>query len=817
MTTANGQPTDDDLLKTIAEGVHRREYSLLLGAGASIGSIGGDNQPLPSGPQLRDTLVRDFRINNEDHQIDLSRAYAAAKRKNAHLLEQFIRQRFTRCTPDWHHILTEFDWHRIWTLNIDDTVEQAYESRNISVDRFNWTSTFRDTSTSQHQIIHLHGFAKPPSTSDTSESEIVFSMSQYIAALRDPRAWHAVFTDEFADRPMLVLGASLYDEFDLHQALHNSSSLTTRGFPSIIVLTEFSQLEREEFESYGLTVIRSDAASFMSQVHQRVMTHRKSIRTYYDRSLDAKTARFLQQFIDLRQYRPQPTEGSRHFYEGYEPQWRNILDEDDAILETTVEALDLVRADVCQPECHQAVHVLTGRPGTGKSTGLLRIARELIADGLFTFQFRGDEDPDIEAISEWLRRTPNTVLIFNDCADFAVTLGHLAEECESAGINLIAVGSERSARLSFLRQKISDRYLQVSNAYEYSVLSDDDIISLVDKLASRRRLGHITRQSKYRRYSYFRRTASRRIFEGMAGLEGGQGFRDRIRSDYLRLRDENLKRLYAVTSIAFQYGYPIPIGIAAKAAGLPPGRATSLIQDYKQDVLWVDTNGLRLPHRLTATLVVDSALTPDDTFDAMYRLALAIAPHIDIKSLRSLSRPYRILRILMNQEAVSRRLGEQNGRRFYELLQQPYDWNGRYWDQRALFESSVGNHAQARSYAEFSLHRHRHPFAFNTLGTVLGRSALDSGDAATLREAVNNLMHARETRRWEESEHPYVTFFRTLIRFGQDWGLAAIPTQLRNAFHEWHRHAIRSTVFAGPRNEELLEEYLRDWLYLSTQ
>ena len=153
---------DHDLLETIAEGVHRREYSLLLGAGASIGSLGGDNLPLPSGPQLRDTLVRDFRINNESQEIDLPRAYAAAKRKNARRLEQFIRQRFTSCTPDWHHILTDLDWHRIWTLNIDDTVEQAYESQDISIDRFNWTSTFRDTSTSEHQIIHLHGFAKSP-------------------------------------------------------------------------------------------------------------------------------------------------------------------------------------------------------------------------------------------------------------------------------------------------------------------------------------------------------------------------------------------------------------------------------------------------------------------------------------------------------------------------------------------------------------------------------------------------------------------------------------------------------------------------------
>ena len=49
-------------MKKVAEGVARREYSLLLGAGASMGSLGGNGQPLPSGPILRDKLVDEFAV-----------------------------------------------------------------------------------------------------------------------------------------------------------------------------------------------------------------------------------------------------------------------------------------------------------------------------------------------------------------------------------------------------------------------------------------------------------------------------------------------------------------------------------------------------------------------------------------------------------------------------------------------------------------------------------------------------------------------------------------------------------------------------------
>ena len=169
----------------------------------------------------------------------------------------------------------------------------------------------------------------------------------------------------------------------------------------------------------------------------------------------------------------------------------------------------------------------------------------------------------------------------------------------------------------------------------------------------------------------------------------------------------------------------------------------------------------------------------------------------------------------MDQESVRRLIGPVRGRELYELLQEPYDWNGRYWDQRALFESALGNHSQARSYAEHSIKTHPHPFAFNTLGTVLGRMAIQDGDTSALRESIRYLEYARDRQRWDASEHPYVTFFTTMIRFGQEWGIAAIPTQLRSAFAEWFAQANRSVVFSSVNARPQLETFQRDWMYLA--
>ena len=366
-----------------------------------------------------------------------------------------------------------------------------------------------------------------------------------------------------------------------------------------------------------------------------------------------------------------------------------------------------------------------------------------------------------------------------------------------------------------MERNIDKQFLNVDQNLKYKLLSDADIDSLINKLEDRRRLGRITRWNRTQQFNYFQSTASRRLFEGMANLEGGQGFRARIQDDYKQIGSENLRLLCAASSIAYQFGYPLPIGTASKIAGLQTNELQDLLTDDGHDLMLLETRGIRTPHRITASLIVEAALSVEERFEALRRLLGALAPHIDVQAIRNQTRPYRLLRVLMDQASVTRLIGTEYGRTLYELMQDAYDWNGRYWDQRALFESELGNHAQARSYAEHSLRIHRHPFAFNTLGTVLGRIAVQNGDSETLREAIKNLQYARDERRWQASEHPYVTFFTTIIRFGQQWGLPAIPTQVRDEFTKWFDQAKRGSVFSNPSEEGQLRTFQWDWLSLA--
>ena len=73
--------SDRKLLEKIADGLAHGEYSLLAGAGASLGAIGGDGRALPSGPELRDALIKDFDIDTGGESISLARAYDHLSRR----------------------------------------------------------------------------------------------------------------------------------------------------------------------------------------------------------------------------------------------------------------------------------------------------------------------------------------------------------------------------------------------------------------------------------------------------------------------------------------------------------------------------------------------------------------------------------------------------------------------------------------------------------------------------------------------------------------------------------------------------------------
>jgi hypothetical protein len=193
-STGQGRMSDRKLLEKIADGLAHGEYSLLAGAGASLGAIGGDGRALPSGPELRDALIKDFDIDTGGESISLARAYDHLSRRDRTGVSKYLKSWFTGCRPSWQGLLAEFNWHRIWTLNIDDVLEIAFQAQGRPLQTFGWRQRFVDRNWSRSsQIIHLHGSAAQLLDPERADEPLVFSIQEYARALADARSWHGVF------------------------------------------------------------------------------------------------------------------------------------------------------------------------------------------------------------------------------------------------------------------------------------------------------------------------------------------------------------------------------------------------------------------------------------------------------------------------------------------------------------------------------------------------------------------------------------------------------------------------------------------------
>ena len=808
-------PADkSELLQKLTEGIAQGEYSLLLGAGASIGAIGGNGRPLPTGVGLRDALVEDFEIDTGGEEISLVQAYSYLRSSEPDRLTKYLREWFVDCQPTWQPSLAEFNWSRIWTLNIDDVAEKAFNKQGRTVKPLAWNERFSDrNSLNAQQIIHLHGLASRLEIGKSNEEVLVFSILEYVRAVSSPHTWHKVFLDQFAERPFLIIGAQLTEEIDLAEVLEGGSVAGhSTGFPSVVVVPSITPLRRRQLEAAGLVVEEDDGETFT----KKLLDHYRSVRSELDEVYGANTPgirKFLQQFIDLRKYQPN-SPSAEDFYSGYEPTWNTMLNDDDAPLNKTMQALGFASTAATSEDTHQTVVLLTGGPGSGKTTGLLRIARQLIGAGTNPFLFRKDEYVDVDATIEWLQAVPRTVLLFDDCADFSSTIEQLAERCKAQGTRILMIGAERSSRLPLIKDRIDSQFLSKEQTYWYGTLTKDDADNIIDKLHNRGRLGKITRWNRELQRGHFVKSANRRLFDAMSELEEGGGFQDRVRSVYGALSSDRLKNLYAAACLCYEQSIPLPTGIGVQFSGGPSRGLIKLIEEECNGILLLTRNGIRPPHRITASLVVNT-LPRSARYEISLSLAKSLAPHVDEQSMRAGTVEYRIIRHLMDRATVLRLVGPEKAREWYDQMREYYHWNGRYWDQRALLESGFGAHETARSYAERSIQVHNHSFGYNTLGTVLLRMAINQGNAESLIDGIKNLERARGFQNWGEREHPFVTFFTSLLRFSENWGINAIPQQARAAWTQWFRYANSATLFSRPEQRVQLEQWNSRWLNLA--
>lgn len=767
----------EDEATQLIRGIADAQYNLLLGAGFSMSATDHTGLNLPSGPGLSRDINRDFSLGfDESQSSNLPIVFDEAR----HLLEdrggalaKYLKGRFTKTRPTWHGQVLDMPFERIWSLNIDDIFDQIKweEGRKFASSAVTWMDDLAPSkiSSGNVQVVHLHGRAA--SLGETCDG-LVFTLREYAKAVRTRGDWHSEFWNQWLQRPFLVIGARLVDEFDLAEALtRGTAAQEATGFPTIAILKGLNAIDERRLRRGNVVPVDADAEEFFGVLTREIARYRER-HAEISRSVlsPALVARFNQQFSVIADGRHR-LRRSHDFYGGDEPEWQDIASNLDAARQITDAAS---RAIAERASSNQSgVILLTGNPGAGRTTALYRIGQSMVRAGYQVFKFRELDRPDVEAVVGWLKANPKTFLIFDNAADFAGTIGEILARCKVQGAKALVAVAERSIRASILEQ---DMRADLIRSFEYRDVNRLDALSIAKKRDLVARLGVATGWSEQKLWHYFSKQNGGDLFMALAGLEQGRGFYSRIDVEWDAIAKlatkPQLKVLHAI-ALVHRFGYSLPTKVALDIAGNENLSDLGVFESPYDEVLMVDERGLRYRHRMFAEYVYRQHVPHAARYDVSLACVKSLAPLVSPSSMKQRTYPVLVLRQLMDKDSVVSSSGSvDRARNWYEAVSNDFDWNGRYWDQRALLESDAGFHDRAYSYAKKSVSVHRHAFSLNTLGRVRLKAAIDShvssDDAwAFFKEGASYLQEstAHASGFGEYYEHPAVTIFSYLSEF----------------------------------------------------
>jgi hypothetical protein len=710
-------------------------------------------------------------------------------------------------------------WAHVWTLNVDDCLERAYDEQGRYARQqplsISWTERHR---TPRHGldevlIVHLHGKASRAQR----DGELVFDISTYLHAAQANHRWHTLFGDYFPSKPFLILGASLDEEIDL-QGILEQGRLKSLDHPSIIVNRTVTQLQAEEYRDFGLLPVAATAEQFFAAVEADLPAFLEELTASESTALadvSQEALTFMSQWQSLEDNASLKSDVRHDIYVGHEPEWPDAVHGKVVTRGIEKQITELLTKQIGSGDSR--VVFLRGGVFSGKTAVLLSSGLALVRNGYRVFMHNGDSAPDVDAVIWWFRHYPKTILLMDDAFDFTLDVRTVVEEAELAGVSPRFCLTERSARASGSDRDLDN--VQVEGRKLSETLSDTEIKRFIDKLTENRRLGEMTGMNGRQQTQYFERHG-RQLFSAMAGLERGRGFEARVKEEFASVLVTEQRTLMGVAALASSLGYGLPVTVAPRATGLSVAGVEDVVSaGALADFLHIRRGLISPRHRIFGSLLVETCLTSAERYDYALRLATAVAPHVSPAAIGARSMYYLIARSLMGQRFMSGLL-DQNFTRvleWYAEIQPAYDWNARYWEQRALAASNAGQFEPAYSWARQAVQVRADSYTLNTVGTVLMRRALSEATdvhwPTDSFEAAEAALREARSLEADKSEYPFETFFSYTVRLVEIVKRrdVALTEQLRNLWNQWYIECLTLDRVSQQRLRSTLESVQPRW------
>jgi hypothetical protein len=802
MTTIHG--LHEDTWAAMITGLALKRYQLLLGAGVSRDVADRKGNRLPSGDGMAIEIADVFGLDvSPTERKDLSRLFRSAGRratKSGKTRDEWLTERFSKTSPPaWYQVLGGVSWRTIWTLNIDDAVERALRERVRAV---HFAETDMGIPDGVIPVVHLHGDARDPNRG------FVFSVDEYKSYVDTAKSWPTKFQETLSDDPFIIMGAALHHEFDLTTALNARARAVARQEPTIAVMPNPTALDREDFAEWNIEIFDGTAEQFLNRVRDDLPAAVNSLATTNGAVSPAAPAlvRFLEHW--------HPT------LQGKKTRWHDYLAGDEPEPSDVSNGLIVPRAlepEIIKDLANGKPVLMWGRPFSGKTSIALSVASKMSSQGYTFFSFQEESRLDIGAVLVRVRELPQTVLVIEYAGEFVRSLEELLERAREEGLPLRLLAIEREGPSERLKA------LGVFEEHEvHGHLGDDELESLVELL---RRKGQLVAKWKHpssTSISNLRKAKVNDLTGVLIELVLGEALESRVKNDYRAINTASGRAIAILGAIGSRVGGGISLGIAAAALGTTARAIESRLQDDNVAYSMAQIRGgrIRLRNRLFGELLTEKILSQKEAYGLVVGLCRALAPQLSRQAISDNTWAYRMARHLLDHDQLSKLIGRPRLDDFYSEIEDGFEWNSRFWEQRALAASFDRQHPAAERFANNGVEANRDGYSLTTLATVKFRKLAHShpglGEPEVDDEmwvALHLLREARD-KSVHFSEHPFITFFSNMQTYAERVKQrgGSLSSDVVREWNEWWRIASQYPSFQTHRRGADLQLIQKKWL-----
>lgn len=671
----------------LLDSLNNRTPVLFLGAGFSYKALNYLNERIELGNELKKKIFYEFYKNNRPENINdkyvenveeynLKDLCTTIKNESVNRKDQlytFLINTFKGAHPDsendFHNKIQEYNWTKIYTLNIDDLVENIYKSHNKPILVQN-DKNMKNNHEAITELYKLHGCINKP------ENEFVFSSDEYIAMIENANYKMKEFANDYYKNDVIFIGTEM-DEDDINYILKNYLSAgyehNTNCYyicPSVKPKLQ-SQIQGDK-NSY---IIEWDTEIFLNWLSSNVKKREKideNLKHLYFRGF-----KNVEEILKNKRKYYDPV-----LYNGYPPFYEDILDGWDIVYpryeQRKNEILEINKSSVV---------ALYGKMYVGKTCIARRIVVDFYKIGFNAFEFKMENSLDFAMLSKYiLNYTSGSkfAIMVDDAAQIYRKLYEFIESKEMKEYLIIFITTSNilhhmSKRHELLLHEGKELFIDPQLTFAYSQ-------NVYEKLSEKNRLGILSKYADTPSSTIKFIKESKDIINLLYLLTKGKGFQEYF---------ENLIEHIDTSKEYFDLFYTAAIFSTLQIDGYPREFLLNIhkriqINEVKRqfgDLMYFTMNNRLLKVRCSSLMetIVVSKLSPEEIIDYIKPNVFYLQGLFNEKTENSYSDYFHIL---TKMAFLNRKLGIPNEilRQYYCEIENKFKDISYYWMQRAILE-----------------------------------------------------------------------------------------------------------------------------------